>query len=91
MNQVVAVGRIVSIEPNRIIKIGVTRPFKDVSGDYEVDYVTCELKEKQIENVKEFLVVGDLIAVKGSLSCTDKQGIMVVTAEKLTFLSSKQS
>lgn len=87
LNQVVAVGRIYSIENGELI-IAVPRSFKNENGEYDTDYIEVRLSKSIEENVSTYCEKGDLVGVKGRL----ESGInkMSVVADKVTFLSSKK-
>lgn len=87
LNQVVAVGRISSIENGELV-LAVPRSFKNENGEYDTDYIDVRLSKSIEENVSTYCEKGDLVGVKGRL----ESGInkMHVIAEKVTFLSSRK-
>ena len=100
LNQVVIAGRLVEdVELKETkhgkkkadITLSVPRSFKNFQGEYETDYIRCQLFNNVAENTAEYCKKGDLIAIKGMLQLykhEDKDYLKVV-AEKVTFLSSK--
>ncbi len=103
MNQVVLVGRL-CCEPEiigdderkrSIITIAVNRPFKNMDGIYETDFIRCVLWNNIALNTFEYCHTGDVIGIKGRLQTSsyedeqkNKKSVMDVIAEKVTFLSS---
>lgn len=89
VNQVVLVGRIAKIteeDNNAIIKIAVPRNYKNKDGEYEIDFIDCQLFESVAESTLEYCQTGDLIGIKGKLkSLADK---IIMSAERVTFLTS---
>ena len=106
MNNFFAIGRLikdVEVKYTRTNKAvagftrAVTRPFKNQNGDYESDFINCELWGKIAETMKNYLKKGDMIGIKGSLrsdSYEDKDGNKkyrtYVNVEKVTFLQAKK-
>ena len=104
LNQVILVGRltknpeIIETESGKkmtYINIAVQRPFKNVDGLYDTDFISCVLWNSIAENTVEYTKTGDVIGVKGRIQTNryedDKGNINYVTeiiAEKITFLSS---
>ena len=87
LNQVVAVGRINSME-NGMLVIAVPRSFKNPDGEYDTDYIEARLSKSIESNVSTYCEVGDLVGIKGRLESDANR--MFVIAEKVTFLSSKK-
>lgn len=100
LNQVVIVGRLVgdvelketeSGKKKADITLAVSRSFKNFQGEYETDFIRCQLFNNVAENTAEYCKKGDLIGIRGMLQSykyEDKNYLKVV-AEKVTFLSSK--
>lgn len=95
LNQVVLVGRLTKdpqgIEPNRnvgTITLAIPRSYKNSEGEYETDFVDCELWNSIAQNTTEYCKKGDIVGVKGRLESKDNK--LVVVAEKITFLSSRK-
>ena len=106
LNQVILVGRLTkkpeiketeSGKKLTYINIAVQRPFKNVDGLYDTDFISCVLWNNIAENVVEYTNVGDVIGVKGRIQ-TDKYEnqdgnmnyITEIIAEKISFLSSSK-
>lgn len=102
MNQVTLVGRIVkdptveTFESGKVVSnitIAISRPYKNVDGIYETDFINCVLWEGVATNIAEYCKKGDLIAVRGRLQNNnyEKDGQKVfkleVVAEKVSFLA----
>lgn len=107
LNQVVLVGRltknpeIVETESGKkvsYITLAVQRPFKNIDGLYETDFIRCVLWNIVAENTVEYTKTGDVVGVKGRLQVEnyeDEEGnikyVTEVVAEKVTFLSSAKT
>lgn len=102
LNQVVLVGRLTKdpspIEPNKkvgMITLAIPRSYKNSEGEYETDFIDCELWNSVAQNTSEYCKKGDIVGVKGRLesySIDNGDNIIYktkVVAEKITFLSSK--
>ena len=95
LNQIVLVGRVVDLKKdnennkNGILNIAVPRSFKNTEGIYETDFIKISLKDNLFNNASEYLKKGDLIGIKGRLQ--NINDIIIVIAEKLTFLSSNNA
>ncbi len=105
LNNVVLVGRLTADPELKEVgegKVGnftvaCPRSYKNADGEYETDFINCNVWNKVAENMKEYCHKGDVIGVKGSLqtsSYEDKEGNKKyktdVRVDKLTFLSSKK-
>ena len=88
LNQVVIVGRIYSMEKGTVI-IAVPRSYKNEQGEYETDYINVTLLGSIEQNVSAYCKKGDLVGVKGRLQ--GGLNTMSLVAEKVTFLSTKNS
>ena len=89
LNQAILVGRVKELLENAIT-IAIPRSYKNEDGEYDTDFIQVHLTSPRIqESAAEYLHVGDIIGVKGSLSTND--GNVWVNAEKITFLSSRQN
>jgi len=96
LNQVVLVGRLKEtpklekLEKNEYAKItlAVPRSYKNDEGEYDTDLIPCALWNDIAKNTVEYCKKGDLVGVKGAIQVNDK--IMIVRAEKITFLSTKK-
>ena len=106
LNQIVLVGRLVrdpelketenGINLTRIT-LAIPRSYKHTNGEYETDFIDCTLWRGIAQNTVEYCKQGDIVGVKGRVesSVYEKEGkkvyAMNVIAEKVTFLSSKNS
>lgn len=95
INQVVLIGRITedpTIKENdkgkvSNICIAVPRSFKNSDGIYETDFFPVAIWNGIAENTVEYCRKGDLVGIKGKLSCKDNK--INITAERITFLATK--
>ena len=106
MNNYFCVGRLVN-EPEvkeledgkkvTNITIAVPRSYKNVSGEYETDFIDCTLWTGIAENTSAYCKKGDLLGVKGRVQTRiyekdeEKKYATEVVAEKVTFLSSNKN
>ena len=105
LNQVVIVGRLVQdpeikeLENDKkvgYITLAVQRPYKNVDGIYETDFIKCQLWNGIAQNTTEFCKKGDVLGVKGRLQSEnyeeseEKKTKLILVAEKVTFLSSRK-
>ena len=102
LNQVVLVGRLVRnpelrmTESNKnvtTITLAIPRSFKNMNGEYDTDFIDCILWENTAKSTVEYCKKGDIIGIKGRLQSRivekeEKQYLMELIAEKVTFLSS---
>lgn len=103
LNQSILVGRIVK-DPeiretengNKVsnITLAVSRPYKNVNGEYDTDFISCTLWKGIAESTAEYCQKGDLIGIKGRLQTKTienedmpKHQVVELVAEKVTFLS----
>lgn len=106
LNQTILVGRltkdpeIVETENGKkrtYIILAVGRGYKNVDGTYDTDFIRCVLWNGIAQNTCEYCKKGDVVGVKGRIesSSYEKDGVTKynfdVVAEKITFLSSKNS
>lgn len=101
LNQIVLVGRLAKevkvkeLESGKKvanITLAVPRPFKNVDGEYETDFIDCVLWETIASNTAEYCKKGDIVGIKGRLQTKteeDKKYTEVI-AEKVTFLSTNK-
>jgi single-strand DNA-binding protein len=76
INSAVIVGRVVE-RPEKlksdkgvtfgILTLAVQRPFKNMEGDYDTDFIKCLLWEGIVENCCEFCTKGSIVGVRGRL------------------------
>ena len=98
LNQVMLLGRITNIkiqetEENTkyiVVRLSIPRSFKNSDGLYDNDYVNVKFTGQIAEQCIHYIEKGDLIAIKGRLSTTKDDSLEIV-AEKVSFLSSKES
>lgn len=95
LNQVVLVGRLTKDpvgelnRPCKEVNLAIPRAYKNNEGEYETDFINCELWNNSIgESCSEYCKKGDIIGVKGRLE--SREGKIIMVAEKITFLSSKR-
>ena len=103
LNQVVLVGRLTrNITVNKsdkgikvaTIPLAIPRSFKNSDGTYDTDFVDCVAFDQIANNTSEYCEKGDIVGVKGRIQTriVDKEGqkenVMEIIAEKVTFLSS---
>lgn len=106
LNQVIIVGRLVdevkTIETEEgrkvsYITLAVSRPYKNVDGIYETDFINCTLWDGIAENTAEYCNKGDVIGVRGRLQSEivkeddEVRNKINVVAERITFLSNKKN
>lgn len=106
LNQLVVIGRIAkdpklnideSGRKTSTITLAVPRSYKNAQGEYETDFIDCNLFGDVAESTCDYCKTGDLIGVKGRVQSRiiedgDKsyKKIDVVT-ERVTFLSSAKA
>ncbi len=103
LNQIVLVGRLtrnitVNKSDNGIkvatIPLAIPRSFKNSEGTYDTDFIDCVAFDAIASNTSEYCEKGDIVGVKGRIQSRtiDKEGqkenVMEIIAEKVTFLSS---
>lgn len=106
LNQTVLVGRLVQtptmseLENGKKIcniTLAIPRSYRNENGEYETDFVDCVLWKEVATNTTEYCKKGDLLGVKGHIQTEEYEQddkVMkrtIVVAEKVSFLSSKQS
>jgi len=102
LNQVVLVGRLTrnpevnKTEANKHyshITLAVPRSFKNITGEYETDFIDCVLWDSVAKSTSEYCHKGDIVGVKGRIQSevVEKEGTkkyyMNVIAERVTFLT----
>lgn len=96
LNNFVIVGKIAKIENKKIengasktiVTVAVSRNFKNINGEYEIDLMPCTLFGGVAETTKEYCKNGDLIALKGRIQINNNE--IELIAERLTFLSTRK-
>lgn len=106
LNQSILVGRIVR-EPEvretdngtkvTNITLAVQRPYKNINGEYDTDFIPCVLWRGVAESTAQYCKKGDLIGVRGRIQTKDiayedeTKHITEIVAEKVTFLSTNRN
>ncbi len=106
VNSVVLVGRLVSnpeikelSDGKKVINISlaVQRNYKNINGEYDVDFIRCTIWNGIADNVNEYCHKGDIVGIKGRLQSNnyeDKEGskkyLLEVMVDKVAFISSKK-
>ena len=106
LNQSILVGRIVrdpevreTESGNKVtnITLAVQRPYKNINGEYDTDFISCVLWKGVAETTAEYCKKGDLIGIRGriqtravDLNDENRHNLMEIIAERVTFLSSKR-
>lgn len=105
LNQLVLVGRLTSdVEVKEVgdkkvttIVVAVPRPFKNQDGEYETDFIKCNVWNNLAETTAEYCGKGDLIGIKGRVQTNEiekedgtKEYKLEIVAEKITFLNAKK-
>ena len=77
INNVILVGRVVE-QPTKIVTeknqtlanlvLAVVRPFKNVEGGVDTDFIKCLVWEGLVESVCEYCTKGSIIGIKGRIS-----------------------
>ena len=94
LNQVIIVGRLTEkpiLEDNKKdcrIVLAVPRSFKNENGEYETDFIDCQLYGNVAQNTFDWVNKGDVIGVRGRLQVVENN--LLVIGEKVSFLSSKK-
>lgn len=100
LNQIILVGRIANdnieiknLENNKkvaYITLAIPRSYKNADGEYETDFIDCELWNSVAESTFDYCKKGDIVGVKGRVECNreNNENKIRVVCEKLTFLSS---
>ena len=71
------------------ITLAVPRSFKNENGEYETDFIDCQLYGYIAQNTVDWINKGELVGVKGRLQVVENN--LLVIAEKITFLSTKKA
>ena len=79
------------------ITLAVNRSFKNQSGNYDTDFITCTFWKRNAENIVSFCKKGSLVGVQGRVQTRtyDKQDgtkayVVEVVGESITFLSKQK-
>ena len=79
------------------ITLAVQRPFKNINGEYDTDFISCVLWRGVAESTAQYCKKGDLIGVRGRIQTKNieyedqTRHFMEVVAEKVTFLSNNKN
>ena len=87
LNQFMLVGRITKIEQGKVV-VAIPRSYKNNEGIYDTDIVSVTIKGEIYEKTREYCRKGDIIGIKGNISCLDNN--LELVAEKVSFLSSSK-
>lgn len=103
LNQVILVGRLTSdpeveeLEDHKKVSkitLAIQRPFKNIEGTYDTDFITCSLWQGLALNLKEYCKKGSIIGVKGrivtkQLQINENKKIFYteIIGENITFIS----
>lgn len=96
LNQIVLVGRLTKNpeikegENHFTMTLAIPRSFKNAEGEYEKDYVDCELYNNIATNTAEYCTENDIVGVKGRIQADHIGDTPKIIAEKVTFLSSNK-
>lgn len=102
LNQLVICGRLVSDpvkEKNEegkelcYVTVAVPRAYKNEEGIYDTDFIKCQLWNGVEDATCEYCHKGDIVGIKGRVQSElndDGENVMMVIAEKVSFLSSKK-
>ncbi len=105
INSVVVVGRVVE-RPEKMrndkgviftcLTLAVQRPFKNIEGNYETDFIKCLIWEGIVDACCEFCTKGSIVGVRGRLQTKTSEILLGsesknirgldVIAEKLSFI-----
>lgn len=81
LNSIVLVGRLKEIKENIII-IAVPRNYKNEDGEYETDFIECQISKNINEKIENWCKVGDVLGVRGRVETNN-----IIKADKISFLS----
>ena len=106
LNNTVLVGRIVrnpelkETETGRKvanITLAVPRSYKNIEGEYETDFISCQVWNELATTLKEYCKKGDLVGITGRLTTSvyevegNKRKSYDVVVENITFLQAKKT
>ncbi len=101
LNQVVLVGRLTQDIETRIlddgrkvstIYIAVQRPFKNIDGQYDTDFIKCSVWEGLSTLIESYCQKGTTVALKGRIQTYKKEindsnlTMMEVVAERVSYI-----
>lgn len=94
-NQVVLIGRLVDRpileetengKKNTTITLAVSRNYKNLNGEYEIDFIPIKLFYQISESICEYCEKGDLVGVRGRISRLPNNDMQII-GEKVSFLA----
>ena len=107
LNQIVLVGRLVkkpqlkeseNKKKYAYVTLAVPRTFKNADGVYDTDFVDCILWDTVATNAVEYCNKGDIVGIRGRIQSrtvekdkAEKETVIDIICERITFLSSKKS
>lgn len=77
------------------VTLAVLRPFKNMAGEFETDFIPVSLWYANAQNAQEYCEKGDLVCIKGRLSQKVQEinnknyHFIEVIGERIIFLSNK--
>jgi single-strand DNA-binding protein len=105
LNQVVLVGRLTQDVETRILDDGrkvstiflaVQRPFKNIDGQYETDFIKCSVWEGLSTLIESFCQKGTMVALKGRIQSYKKEfndtnvTMIEVIAERISYIKDEK-
>lgn len=81
LNSVMLIGRLKDFQGNSLL-MSIPRTYKNKEGKYDADELIVRVPNGIAKNVKKYCNRGVVIGIKGRISNGN-----VITAEKITFLS----
>lgn len=94
LNYVTLVGRLVENpkvdKETKIgsVKLAIPRDFKNENGEYDTDFIICNVCGSTAEMTAEYGIKGDFMGIKGRLQNNDETEYKnEIIADKVTFLT----
>ncbi|MBR4003573.1 MAG: single-stranded DNA-binding protein [Clostridia bacterium] len=105
INNIVLVGRIANdievkeLEKSKVVQVNlaVQRRYKNANGEYETDFISCQVWNELATTLKEYCKKGDLVGITGRLTTSvyevegNKRKSYDVVVENITFLQAKKT
>ena len=105
INNIVLVGRIANdievkeLEKSKVaqVNLAVQRRYKNANGEYETDFISCQVWNELATTLKEYCKKGDLVGITGRLTTSvyevegNKRKSYDVVVENITFLQAKKT
>lgn len=94
MNYVILTGILINIDENLTeekrlnFTLAINRYYKNEEGVYETDFIKCKCFNNTAEDALEYCKIGDFVGIRGQLQ--NENNTMIVSVERLTFLSTKK-